>query len=157
MFCSISLFSTFFHHDFLLKTMQIIANLYFRSVSSRRNAHFWKPRFSLECGARPGTLLSRRPILGRIWFERGANFTFWIFVFILFQKWVWRQLHTLGLWTPLREAILSPNPLFYLRNLMFFFKTINFTEEIWYFSVLGGLWGASGVQGPLLETVSGFR
>ena len=137
--------------------MQIIANLYFWSVSSRRNAHFWKTRFSLERGARPGTLLSRRPILGCVWLERGANFTFWIFVFIFFQKWVWRQAHTLGLWTPLREAILSPNPLFYLRNLMFFFRNHQFYEgNLILFGPgwpLGCLWG----PGPLLETVSEFR
>ena len=155
MFRSISIFfDFFFHHDFLSKPLQFTANLYFRTLSLQRGAHFNK---NLIIYIWSGTIFSRRPTLGRVSFERCANSTFSIFVFIFFQKWVWRQLHTLGLWTPLREAILSPNPLFYLRNLMFFFKTINFTKGIWYFSVLGGFWGASGVPGPLLETISGFR
>ena len=95
-----------------------------------------------------GTIFSRRPTLGRVWLERCANFTFSIFVFIFFQKWDWRQLHTLGLWTPLREAILWANPLFYLRNLMFFSKPSILLREFDTFRS----WLASGAplgsQGP---------
>ena len=36
----VTFFDSFFHHDFLSKPLQFTANLYFRSVSSRRNAHF---------------------------------------------------------------------------------------------------------------------
>lgn len=53
-----------------------------------------------------------------------------------------------------RRALLWAKPLFYLRNLMFFLKNINFTIGFSYFSALAGLWGASGASGRLLETFS---
>ena len=43
-----------------------------------------------------------------------------------------------------RRALLWAKPLFYLRNLMFFLKNINFTIGFSYFLALLGLWGASG-------------
>ena len=90
-----------FHHDFLSKPLQLTANLYFRTLSLQRGDRLYANTAIYYVS---GTIFSRRPTLGRVSFERCANFTFSIFVFIFSQKWVWRQLHTLGLLGPLREA-----------------------------------------------------
>ena len=109
--------------------------------------------------------------------ERGANFTFFKKVFLLFASffvlafWVVqcsRFASNNSIWEPpgriyrppwggLREVFLLANPLFYLRNLMFFLKTINSPMRIWYFWSLVGLLGAVWVLGLLLETSCGFR
>ena len=144
---------SFFASEFSFKPLQFTVNSCAPRLSLQRGAHFDK-NLIIYIGS--GTIFSRRPTLGRFSLERGANSTFSIFVFIFFQKWVWRQLHTLSLCTPLWKTILWANTYFYLENLMVLLKTINFTKGIWYFSSLVGLWGASGVSGVLLGIFSGF-
>ena len=58
--------------------------------------------------------------------------------------------------TSFGRCFLLANPVFYLWNLMFFLKTIDFTLGILYLSGLAGLLGAVWVLGLLLETSSGF-
>ena len=147
MFCSISLFSTFFfHHDFLSKPLQFTANLYFRTLSLQRGAHFNK---NLIIYIWSGTIFSRRPTLGRVSFERCANFTFSIFVFIFSKKWDWRQLHTLGLWTPSPEGVGSG---FALKK-QYFLHTFNENHQkpIGFSTILGVWWitcGLTSLWGP---------
>ena len=78
MFCSVSLFSLFFHLDFLTKPLQITANSYFRRVSCWWNAHLCANHIIYYV---PGTIFPRRPAPGRVSLERCANFTFSFFVF----------------------------------------------------------------------------
>ena len=126
--------------------MHIAVNTYFRRVSCWWNAHLFANHIIYNVS---GTIFPRRSLWGGLKCDGGVKLTFFKNVFIFFQKWVWRQLHTLSLWTPLREAILWAKPMFYLGNLMLLLKTINFTKGIWYFSSLVGLWGAPGVSGVL--------
>ena len=121
MFCSISLFRYFFV-EFSSKRLVI----YSKSILSAHlvlvKRSLVRKRYYLQRFRHP---FFKEAPLGRpkVWYCRQSHFFEKHFFF--FQKWVWRQYHTLGLWTPLRETIFWANPLFYLRNFMVFLKHIN--------------------------------
>ena len=144
-------FRFFFHPNFLSKSMHIAAYTCFRRLSCESGARLCaKP--IIYYGS--GTIFSRRPTLGRLLFESGANSTFSIFVFIFCEKWVWHPYHTLGLWGPLREALVCAKACIYLGDLMFFLRTPIFTMRIWYFLALWRIALAMGllcrILGPLM-------
>ena len=133
MFCSTSLFLTFF---FLLIFFHFhyvfTANLYFGRLFLQRGAQCYK---TIDFYQVPGLTFFMMPTPRRSECERGANFTFFkkVFLFFVFffvlAFWVVqcsRFASNNSIWEPpgrmwgLREVFLLANPLFYLRNLFFF-------------------------------------
>ena len=142
-----SFFDFFSQQDFLIKPLQFTVNSFRRRLACESGDRLCANPIIYYVS---GTLFSRRRLWGGLKCLTVVRFTFrkkmfsFLASFFVLTFWVAQCggfISNNSIWEPpgriyrphwegLRDVFLLANPLFYLRNLMFFFLTINFPMRI---------------------------